>query len=621
MKKTGKKGFTIVELVVVIAVVAILAAVLIPTFVSVVNKANVSNDTSLVKNINLTLAAEEITDGKPATMHDALVMAERGGFDVSKLTPRSSGDIVWDSATNRFALVDKDGNKVFSENDKAVPQNASVWKIVDSASAAESESNYSVYLKDGVTADNLTVSTGIDVGNNTVSFITYNGENAAKEVIIRTNGGTLTVGSSEAVAKGQTYHYGTLNSAIIYTETNCFHTYGLISQLELNAGKVIAEDKGYVVLAKAKQGTLIEEKDTGVVYVPSEVTATDVDASVVSNLGYIVTADGTTSNPERETKSYYEISSAAELKAYRDGWNSGAITINKVKLTADIDISGENWYPIGNWEYPFYGTFDGNGKTLGGLYANSIDADHKGLYANNSVVGSGETFGFFGIVGNGDVTVKNLTFSNVNINIYDGKNVGTVIGYAPKNEGFIKNEYTKKWKDNKAIGTDKVILSDITVSGSVTGKNHIAGIAGKIYATGGIFVSNCVNKCNITAEKETAAGIIGYIKMTKESYVNSCTNNGNVYQKETSLDGLWCPGGIVGFLDFVEEENREAHFTDCHNSGEIKTDSIKGKPYGIIGNSIRSSQNTTLYVYFLDNCTTTGGIALANVDQGEAGTK
>ena len=48
MKKTNKKGFTIVELVVVIAVVAILAAVLIPTFVSVVNKANVSNDTALV---------------------------------------------------------------------------------------------------------------------------------------------------------------------------------------------------------------------------------------------------------------------------------------------------------------------------------------------------------------------------------------------------------------------------------------------------------------------------------------------------------------------------------------------------------------------------------------------
>ncbi|MBQ7445771.1 MAG: type II secretion system protein [Clostridia bacterium] len=40
MKKLNKKGFTIVELVIVIAVIAILAAVLIPTFATVIKKAN-----------------------------------------------------------------------------------------------------------------------------------------------------------------------------------------------------------------------------------------------------------------------------------------------------------------------------------------------------------------------------------------------------------------------------------------------------------------------------------------------------------------------------------------------------------------------------------------------------
>lgn len=42
MKKMNKKGFTIVELVIVIAVIAILAAVLIPTFSGVVARANAS---------------------------------------------------------------------------------------------------------------------------------------------------------------------------------------------------------------------------------------------------------------------------------------------------------------------------------------------------------------------------------------------------------------------------------------------------------------------------------------------------------------------------------------------------------------------------------------------------
>ena len=40
MKKLNKKGFTIVELVIVIAVIAILSAVLIPTFSGVVGEAN-----------------------------------------------------------------------------------------------------------------------------------------------------------------------------------------------------------------------------------------------------------------------------------------------------------------------------------------------------------------------------------------------------------------------------------------------------------------------------------------------------------------------------------------------------------------------------------------------------
>ena len=50
MTKLNKKGFTIVELVIVIAVIAILAAVLIPTFSNVIEKANTSSALSEAKN-------------------------------------------------------------------------------------------------------------------------------------------------------------------------------------------------------------------------------------------------------------------------------------------------------------------------------------------------------------------------------------------------------------------------------------------------------------------------------------------------------------------------------------------------------------------------------------------
>ena len=50
MKKMNKKGFTIVELVIVIAVIGILAAVLIPTFSSVIDKANTNSALQAARN-------------------------------------------------------------------------------------------------------------------------------------------------------------------------------------------------------------------------------------------------------------------------------------------------------------------------------------------------------------------------------------------------------------------------------------------------------------------------------------------------------------------------------------------------------------------------------------------
>ena len=51
MKNLKKKGFTIVELVIVIAVIAILSAVLIPTFSNLIKKANLSADQQAIRNM------------------------------------------------------------------------------------------------------------------------------------------------------------------------------------------------------------------------------------------------------------------------------------------------------------------------------------------------------------------------------------------------------------------------------------------------------------------------------------------------------------------------------------------------------------------------------------------
>ena len=107
MYRNSKKGFTVVELVIVIAIIAILAAVLIPTFAALIQKANVSKDTQLVKNLNTALAI----DGKNhPTMQSALDAASEAGFDIQKINRNAQMDneIIWDSVNDVFCyLVNK----------------------------------------------------------------------------------------------------------------------------------------------------------------------------------------------------------------------------------------------------------------------------------------------------------------------------------------------------------------------------------------------------------------------------------------------------------------------------------------------------------------------------------
>ncbi|MBE6566457.1 MAG: type II secretion system protein [Ruminococcaceae bacterium] len=63
MKKMNKKGFTIVELVIVIAVIAILAAVMIPTFGGIIEKANASKALQNAQNAYKNALIEVMADG------------------------------------------------------------------------------------------------------------------------------------------------------------------------------------------------------------------------------------------------------------------------------------------------------------------------------------------------------------------------------------------------------------------------------------------------------------------------------------------------------------------------------------------------------------------------------
>lgn len=78
MKRNNKKGFTIVELVIVIAVIAILAGVLIPTFAGITKKAKDSKALQEAQNAYKEAYAEAISDGNITTDETASVKDAAG---------------------------------------------------------------------------------------------------------------------------------------------------------------------------------------------------------------------------------------------------------------------------------------------------------------------------------------------------------------------------------------------------------------------------------------------------------------------------------------------------------------------------------------------------------------
>ena len=111
-----KKGFTIVELVIVIAVIGILAAVLIPSFVNMSKKANMTSDEVAVRNMNMLLASEFV-DKKPKELKEVIDMLDDNGYNVNSLTPLTSGYVfVWNSTDNKIDLLESSkvtGDKLF----------------------------------------------------------------------------------------------------------------------------------------------------------------------------------------------------------------------------------------------------------------------------------------------------------------------------------------------------------------------------------------------------------------------------------------------------------------------------------------------------------------------------
>ena len=111
MKKNNRKGFTIVELVIVIAVIGILATVLVPTFSNITTKANNSAALQKARNIYTEYLAHDNVKGQPLTT----VYVDGGNskyFKVEAGKAMSETPVTLPTDGTAYVLVSMTGNTV-----------------------------------------------------------------------------------------------------------------------------------------------------------------------------------------------------------------------------------------------------------------------------------------------------------------------------------------------------------------------------------------------------------------------------------------------------------------------------------------------------------------------------
>lgn len=117
-KEMKKGGFTVIELVVVVAVMAVLSSVAIPAFSGIIDKAHLSSDIQLARTGNTILEVSEIYAEVPTTAEEVMTMLEEGGIPSCDL---AAGDhaLYWVPAENELVICDLEADlAVFPEEYK-----------------------------------------------------------------------------------------------------------------------------------------------------------------------------------------------------------------------------------------------------------------------------------------------------------------------------------------------------------------------------------------------------------------------------------------------------------------------------------------------------------------------
>ncbi|MDE6398238.1 MAG: hypothetical protein K2L51_02860, partial [Clostridiales bacterium] len=229
-------------------------------------------------------------------------------------------------------------------------------------------------------------------------------------------------------------------------------------------------------------------------------------------------------------------------------------------LTADVDLTGAGFAPIGTVLYPFCGQVAGNGHAVLGLDLQQGEDN--------------EPTGLFGVTGAGallkDISVYGAVTGRVALGGVAGENGGTIRGCV--NHARVTAENGTGASDAGGIaGRNTGTVENSYNRGEITGSGtNVGGVVGNNVASVHVAgaVAQCFNAGKVRSLHSVAGGVVGL----NEGGVAQCFNGASVRAFSTA-------GGIAGC-------NR-GEIADVYNTAQVVADEnmaggICGSNYGIV---------------------------------------
>ncbi len=420
---------------------------------------------------------------------------------------------------------------------------------------------------------------------------------------------------------------------------------------------------GYITAVAIPPGTKVSALKTGLTvsaYATNEIltlsggaSAAD-DADVTAAMVIQVTAqDGSKAEYKIFDKA---ITTLEDLNAINNNLSDKYILARNLNFTDSASYAsntvntawttGAGWEPIGTLTNPFAGTFDGNGKTISGLFMNK-STQFVGLFGGSS--GNISNLGLL----NSDVTGADFTGSLVGHNsgniancyaagtVNGTQQVGGLVGRNTDN-GTIENCYASAlvnvtgtdefFHSGGLVGDSNGIIKNCHATGNVTGKSRTGGLLGcgkgtieNCYATGnvtgtegvgglfGVNWSAAVTKCYATGSVSGTGsinchigGLLGYnAGSITESYAMTGEVTGNTEvgglvgdNAGGSITNSYATGKVIGTTNvgglvarnyFNESSNSAPSNTNCYATGQVTGTTNVG---GLVGVTSHNPSNS-----------------------------